>query len=247
MGFWHRLLGLSDVERIINSPAIGTPTPRLQHARESRRMDWDPRDAAQALQVALDKAAALGFTRDHEVTVDDIDFDFYGGPAGFSAEALTALFRLQDSESTPIFHSTYVLDPECVESNEAYEHILHQIAAAAGTRERFTHAHCDLHFGPGFKNNPIGKFSYHRDDDAVHLNITVEGEWIDPEVIRRLFTDATPEGHRWVHTGDYGIHAWVQRHQADELAQIFASEDAAAETRIAGNLKNHRHAGHPKI
>ena len=249
MGFWNRLLGLSGAEQIVDSRATGTATPRRRLSGDSDAtvdLGCDPREAAQVLYVALDRAADLGMVPRREITVDDIDFDFYGGVDGFRTEAMTALLRLDDEDGRPLFSRVVIFDPECVESNDTYAHLLGQISEAAGTRDRFARIHCDLHFGPGFADNPIGELSYLRGGDPVHLDIAVEGDWVDPEVARQLFEDATPDGHRWVATGDYAIHTWVEDKHADALARIFADEDAAAETRLVGGLHHHRHAGTDK-
>lgn len=133
-----------------------------------------------------------------------------------------------------------MFDPECVNSNDTYALLLAEIADAAGTRDRFAEVHCDLHFGPDFADNPVGELSYLKDGQAVHIDIAVEGEWADPDVVRRLFEDATPAGHRWVSTGDYGVHVWVPEQHATEVARIFSTEDTAAEARIAGRLHEER-------
>ena len=153
------------------------------------------------------------------------------------------LLRLSEDDGTPLFPHAMVFDAECVESNDTYAQLLWQIADAAGTRDRFTEVHCDLHFGPGFADNPVGEMSYLCGGQARHLDIAVEGEWADPDVVRQLFEDATPEGHRWVSTGDYGIHVWPLEEHAAEVARIFATEDTAAEARIAGHLHRERHGG----
>lgn len=242
MGFWNRLLASSGVERIIDARAAGTPTPRHWRATEEPEpLNCDPREAAQVLLLALDNAADLGFVPRREITVDDIDFNFYNGAAGFRLEHLSALLQLTEDDGTPLFPRSFLFDPECVESNDSYATLLRDIADAAGTRERFAEVHCDLHFGPGFADNPVGELSYLRDGEPVHLDVAVEGDWADPEVVRQLFEDATPDGHRWVSTGDFGIHVWVTDEHAAEVARLLASEDTAAEARLAGRLHQERH------
>jgi len=240
MGFWNRLLS-TGADRLIDARAAGTALPRRWRTPETEELCCDPREAAQILLLALDSAEALGFTPRREITVDDIDFNFYNGPQGFRLEYLSALLRLSEDDGTPLFPHAMVFDAECVESNDTYAQLLWQIADAAGTRDRFTEVHCDLHFGPGFADNPVGEMSYLCGGQARHLDIAVEGEWADPDVVRQLFEDATPEGHRWVSTGDYGIHVWPLEEHAAEVARIFASEDTAAEARIAGHLHRERH------
>lgn len=244
MGFWNRLLASSGVDRIIDARAAGTPSPRQRRGSdEPEPLRCDPREAAQVLLLALDNAADLGFTPRREITVDDIDFNFYNGAAGFRLEHLSALLQLTDSDGTPLFERSFVFDPECVNSNDIYTQLLWQIADAAGTRHRFADVHSDLHFGPGFADNPVGELSYFLDGEVVHLDVAVEGDWADPEVIRRILEDATPQGHRWVWTGDYGVHVWVRDEHAEVVARIFAAEDTAAEARIAGRLHQERHSG----
>lgn len=244
MGFWNRLLASSGVDRIIDARAAGSPTPRRWRTTdEPEPLMCDPREAAQVLLLALDSAADLGFTPVREITVDDIDFNFYNGADGFRLEHLSALLQLTGDDGAPLFAQTFLFDPECVESNDTYARLLWEIADAAGTRDRFADVHCDLHFGPGFADNPVGEFSYLRDGERVHLDVAVEGDWADPEVVRQIFEDATPHGHRWVCTGDYGIHVWAHERHATEIARIFALEDAAAEARIAGHLHRELHVG----
>ena len=239
MGFWHRLLG-TGTDRRIDARAVGTALPRRWRTPEPTQLSCDPREAAQALLLALDNAADFGFHPTREITVDDIDFDFYNGPRGFRLEQLSALLRLSDDDGTPLFPRTLVFDPECVNSNDTYALLLAEIADAAGTRDRFAEVHCDLHFGPDFADNPVGELSYLKGGEAVHIDIAVEGDWADPDVVRQLFEDATPAGHRWVSTGDYGVHVWVPEQHATEVARIFATEDTAAEARIAGRLHEER-------
>lgn len=244
MGFWNRLLGTSGMERLIDARAAGTSVPRRWRSTDPpAQLTCDPREAAQVLLLALDSASDLGFTPRREITVDDIDFNFYNGAAGFRLEHLSGLFRLTDDDDSPLFARTFVFDPECVESNDTYAQLLWDIAEAAGTRDRFAEVHCDLHFGPGFHDNPVGEFSYLCGGEAVHLDVAVEGDWADPDVVRQIFEDATPEGHRWVATGDYGVHVWATDAHAGEVARIFAIEDTAAEARIAGRLHEERHFG----
>lgn len=244
MGFWNRLLASSGVDRIIDARAAGTPSPRRRRAADAPEpLACDPREAAQVLLLALDNAADLGFTPRREITVDDVDFNFYNGADGFRLEHLSALLQLTEDDGTPLFERCFVFDPECVDANDTYSQLLWQIADAAGTRDRFADVHCDLHFGPSFADNPVGELSYFHDGEVVHLNVAVEGDWADPEVVRQIFKHATPQGHRWVSTGDYGVHAWVVDEHADEVARIFAAEDVAAQARIAGHLHRGRHSG----
>ncbi|MDO5669147.1 MAG: hypothetical protein Q4G50_04010 [Corynebacterium sp.] len=240
MGFWNRLFS-TGADRIIDARAAGTTLPRRWRTPEPEELCCDPREAAQILLLALDNAEALGFVPRREITVDDIDFNFYNGPQGFRLEHLSALLRLSDEDGGSLFPRAMVFDAECVESNDTYAQLLWQIADAAGTTDRFAEVHCDLHFGPDFADNPVGEMSYLCGGEARQLDIAVEGEWADPDVVRHLFEDATPEGHRWVPTGDYGIHVWVPEEHADEVARIFATEDTAAEARIAGHLHRERH------
>lgn len=242
MGFWNRLIGTSGAERIVDARAAGTPSPRRWGAAEEHNMlCCDPRVAAQALLLAVNNAAEHGFEPKREITVDDVDFDYYNGADGFRLEHLNALLRLTEDDGTPLFPKTVHFDPECVDSNDTYSRLLEQITEAAGTTDRFSEIHCDLHFGPFFHNNPVGELDYLLDGAAVHHDIAVEGEWADPEVIRRLFQDATPEGHTWVATGDFAVHVWVPEERAEAVARIFASEDTAAEARLAGRLYEERH------
>ncbi len=244
MGFWNRLLASSGVDRIIDARAAGAPSPRRRRgSEEPEPLCCDPREAAQVLLLALDNAADLGFTPLREITVDDIDFNFYNGAAGFRLEHLSALLQLTEDDGTPLFERSFVFDPECVESNDTYAQLLWQITDAAGTRDRFVDVHCDLHFGPAFADNPVGELSYVLDGEKVNLDVAVEGDWADPEVVRQILEDATPEGHRWVSTGDYCVHVWVPAEYAEEVARIFAMEDTAAEARLAGRLHEERHAG----
>lgn len=245
MGFWNRLIGTSGAEPIMDARAAGTHSPRRWRGTEQHvELCCDPRVAAQALLLATNNAAELGFEPVREITVDDIDFDYYNGADGFRLEHLNALLRLTADDGTPLFPRTLHFDPEIVESNDAYAHLLRRIADTAGTSERFTEVHCDLHFGPFFREHPVGEMKYLRDGEPVHLDIAVEGEWADPEVVRQLLQDATPEGHRWVSTGDFAVHVWVPEERADTIARIFASEDTAAEARLAGRLYEERHHRH---
>lgn len=196
MGFWHRLLG-TGTDRRIDARAVGTALPRRWRTPEPTQLSCDPREAAQALLLALDNAADFGFHPTREITVDDIDFDFYNGPRGFCLEQLSALLRLSDDDGTPLFPRALVFDP-------------------------------------------VGELSYLKGGEAVHIDIAVEGDWADPDVVHQLFEDATPEGHRWVSTGDYGVHVWVPEQHATEVARIFSTEDTAAEARIAGRLHEER-------
>lgn len=244
MGFWNRLIGTSGAERIVDARAAGSRTPRHWRADEKHAdLCCDPRVAAQTLLMAMDNAAELGFVPRREITVDDIDFDFYNGAEGFRLEHLSALLRLQEDDGTPVFPRTVHFDPECVESNDAYVNLLWRVAEAAGSTDRFTQVHSDLHFGPFFSKQPVGELHYHLDGEPVRLDVAVEGEWADPEVVRQICKDATPEGHRWVATGDFAVHVWVPEERADEIARIFASEDTAAEARLAGLLYEERHHG----
>lgn len=242
MGFWNRLIGTSGAERIVDARAAGTPSPRHWGAAEAHTMMCcDPRVAAQTLLLAVNNAAEHGFKPKREITVDDVDFDYYNGADGFRLEHLNALLRLTEDDGTPLFPRTVHFDPQCVESNDAYSRLLEQIAEAAGTTDRFSEIHCDLHFGPFFQDNPVGELSYLRDGEPVHHDIAVEGDWADPEVVRSLFRDAAPEGHTWVATGDFAVHVWVPEQRAEAVARIFASEDTAAEARLAGRLYEERH------
>ena len=244
MGFWNRLIGTSGAERIVDARAAGRAVPRHWYANERHGdLCCDPRVAAQALHLATSDAAELGFVPRREITVDDVDFDFYNGPEGFRLEHLSALLRLTEDDGSPLFPHTVHFDPECVNSNDAYSRLLWQVAEAAGTEDRFSQVHCDLHFGPLFDRHPVGELSYVVEDRPVKLEIAVEGEWADPEVVRQIFQDATPEGHRWVATGDYAVHVWVPEERAEDIARIFATEDTAAEARLAGILYAERHHG----
>lgn len=244
MGFWNRLIGTSGAERIMDARATGSRTPRHWRADERHGdLCCDPRVAAQALLMAMDNAAELGLVPKREITVDDIDFDFYNGADGFRLEHLSALLRLTEDDGTPLFPRTVHFDPECVESNDTYSRLLWHIAEAAGTTGRFSDVHCDLHFGPFFDKHPVGELHYKLDGEQVHHDVAVEGEWADPEVVRQIFQHATPEGHRWVSTGDFAVHVWVPEEHADAIARIFASEDTAAEARLAGLLYKQRHHG----
>ena len=123
MGFWNRLLG-SGADRLIDARAVGTALPRRWRTPEPTQLSCDPREAAQALLLALDNAADFGFHPTREITVDDIDFDFYNGPRGFRLEQLSALLRLSDDDGTPLFPRSLVFDPECVNSNDTYALLL---------------------------------------------------------------------------------------------------------------------------
>ncbi|GAB3690137.1 hypothetical protein [Corynebacterium nasicanis] len=239
MGFWNRLLG-SGADRLVDARAVGAALPRRWRTPEPTQLSYDPREAAQVLLLALDNAASFGLHPSREIIVDDIDFDYYNGPQGFRLEHLSALLRLSEDDGTPLFPRSLVFDPECVISNDSYALFLWEAADAAGTRDRFTQVHCDLHFGPHFTDNPVGELSYLKGGDAVHLDVAVEGEWADPDVIRHILEDASPEGHRWVSTGDYAVHVWVPEEHAADVARIFAAEDTAAEARIAGRLHEQR-------
>ncbi|QGU05092.1 hypothetical protein [Corynebacterium comes] len=244
MGFWNRLIGTSGAERIVDARAAGSPSPRHRRATDMHEeLCCDPRVAAQALLLATDNAAELGLVPNREITVDDIDLDFYNGPDGFRLEHLSALLRLTEDDGTPLYPKTVHFDPECVNSNDAYSRLVWQVADAAGTTERFADVRCDLHFGPNFAKFPVGELHYRLDGEPVHHDVAVEGEWADPEVVRRIFQDATPEGHRWVATGDFAVHVWVPEEHADNIARIFASEDTAAEARLAGRFYEERHHG----
>lgn len=244
MGFWNRLLGTSSADRIIDSRAAGTPLPRRWRTPDApQMMSCDPREAAQVLLLALDTAADLGFRPVREITVDDVDFDFYGGADGFRHESLSTLWQLAEEDGTPLFPRTFVFDPEFVVCNECYAHLVWQVADAAGTRQRFSKVHSDLHFGPDFHDNPVGELHYLCDGEIVSLDVAVEGDWADPEVVQRIFEDASPEGHRWVSTGDFSVHAWVEEQYADEVTRILAAEDAAAQARIARDVERSRRYG----
>lgn len=248
MGFWTRLLGNSDDAGRIDARAAGMPAPRTgrirQRAGEVPTLDCDPREAARALHLALLTAQELGFTPVREITVDDVDFAFYGGTEGFAVERLTALFRLGDEDGRPLFPRVFAFEPESINSNDAYALLLRDMAEAAGTTERFGEIHCDLHFGPDFADNPTGEMSYLRDGERVHHSIAVEGDFADPDVVRCLLEDVTPPGHRRVSTQDFSVHVWVVEEHAGRVQRIFAEEDAAGARRLATALdKRRRHRG----
>ncbi len=249
MGFWNRLLGNTDTAGRIDARAAGTPAPRTggrgrPEKGDAPALDCDPREAAQALHLALTTAEELGFTPLREIGVDDIDFTFYGGPEGFRAEQITALFRLRDETGRALFPRVFAFEPESINSNDAYAQLLTEMAVAAGTEERFDEIHCDLHFGPYFANDPVGEMSYLRDGTRVNHQIAVEGDFADPTVVRSLLEDATPPGHTRVSTEDFTVHVWVAREHAAALREIFTVEDAAGEHRLAADLdRRRRHPG----
>ncbi|AGF73002.1 hypothetical protein [Corynebacterium halotolerans] len=249
MGFWTRLLGTSDDAGRIDARAAGTPGPRTGRRIHSGSgadpaLNCDPREAAQALHLALTAAEELGFTPVRDILVDDIDFAFYGGAEGFTAERITALLRLEDEEGRSLFPRVFTFESESINSNDAYAHLLRWMAEAAGTGERFEEVYCDLHFGPFFANHPTGELSYLRDGERVEHSIAVEGDFADPDVIRSLLKDATPPGHRWVATNDFSIHAWVPEELAATVERVFVAEDTAAGNRLAATLdQRRRHPG----
>lgn len=239
MGFWNRILGHPGDAGRLDSRAAGVPGPRTgRHLRAGGGgLNCDPREAAQALHMALAAARELGFTPHREITVDDIDFTFYGGVDGFTAERISALFHLEDDSGAPFFSRVFTFEAESIESNDAYAHLLRRMAEAAGTPRRFSDIHCDLHFGPHFAEDPVGELHYACNGEQVRHSIAVEGDWADPDVIRKMLIEVTPKGHRWVSTSDYSIHAWVPEKGAESLVRVFAQEDAAASERL------HRQAG----
>ena len=234
MGFGNRILGHPGETGRLDSRAAGAPGPRTGRRLRAGggALNCDPREAAQALHMALAAARELGFTPLREITVDDIDFTFYGGADGFTAERISALFHLEDDSGALFFPRVFTFEAESIESNDAYAHLLRRMAEAAGTAEQFSEIHCDLHFGPHFAEDPVGELHYVCSGEKVRRSIAVEGDWADPDVIRKMLIDATPEGHRWVSTSDYSIHAWVPEEDAEALVRVFAQEDAAASERL---------------
>lgn len=240
MGFWNRFLGTSGAEHNDNAAGgILFPRHRRRH-HPAHTSSCDPRLAAQVLHMGLDRAAAFGFTPIRDITIDDIDFDYYGGPQGFQAEFLTALLSLDDEDGAPLFPRVFLFDPEYIQSNDSYATLLRSIAQAATTDAAFSDVQCDLHFGPDFQDNPVGELHYRHHDNDVQLDVAVEGEWVDIDVARQLFIHATPEGHQWLSNHDFTLHIWVPENHAEEVARILSEEDTAADTRLA-------HETHPGL
>ncbi|GAB2504830.1 hypothetical protein GCM10027031_10790 [Corynebacterium atrinae] len=183
--------------------------------------------------MALDRAAALSFTPTRDITIDDVDFDYYGGPQGFQAEFLTALLSLDEEDGTPLFPRVFFFDPEYIQSNDSSATLLWSIAEAASTRSSFSDVHCDLHFGPDFYDNPVGELHYRHHGEEVHHDVAVEGEWVDIDAITHVFIHATPEGHKWLTNNDFTLHVWAPEKHAPEVARILSEEDAAADHRLA--------------
>ncbi|WIM72156.1 hypothetical protein QP028_12690 [Corynebacterium suedekumii] len=246
MGFWNRLLGLSGAEQIVDSRATGTATPRRRLSGDSDAtvdLGCDPREAAQVLYVALDRAADLGMVPDEEITVDDIDFDFYGGVDGFRTEAMTALLRLDDDEARPSSPGSSSSIPSASSPTTRMHTSWSRSPGPPAPATASPASTATSTSAPTSPTTPSASCPTSAPANPSTSTSPSKSDWIDPEVARQLFEDATPEGHRWVATGDYAIHTWVEDRHADALARIFADEDAAAETRLVGGLRHHRHAG----
>lgn len=228
MGFWRRLLnrdqnnGIADAAaKLRKDDEIPTPVDNLLE---------DPRERARALGAALELASSFGFSPKRDILVDDVPFDRLGGIEAFAAERLTTLLNLT-AEEEQLFPRVLVFEYDFVDSNDAYDRMLREMAEATGTMEQFEDIHCDLHFGPDFQRHPMGEFHYTCNGTRYTHGVSSEGDWADPAVVVEMFARVTPADMIRVTADDSGHNYWVPKDLAERFRTILAAEELAARKR----------------
>lgn len=236
MGFWQRLLNrdpdTSDAAaaKLRTATDISTPVDNLVE---------DPRERARALDSALGLAAQFDFTSHREITVDDVPFDQLGGIAAFNAERLTTLLNLHDGD-TALFPRVLTFEYDFVNSNDAYSHVVREVAEATGTTDRLADVHCDLHHGPEFDLHPLGELRYTVNGTRYSYDVSSEGNWADPAVVAAIFADLTPAGLVCLSTEGTTANYWVPVDHAERFRTLLTAEEHAGHRRRQRWQQEHR-------
>lgn len=234
MGFWRRLLNRDSTGRTASPDKI---RPRTSIATPVPGLVEDPRERARALDAALGLTREFGFEPKREITVDDVPFEELGGIAAFNRERLSTLLQLVD-DGQYLFPRVFAVDYEFVESNDAYAHVLREMAAAAGTGEQLGEVHCDLHFGPEFARSPIGELHYEVAGESHSHDISSEGDWADPGVVAAMLSDVAPANHVCVPANGASLAYWVPEDHAERFRVLITAEEAATDDRERAWLEN---------
>lgn len=238
MGFWRRLLNRDSAGRTTSPDKV---RPRTHIATPVEDLVEDPRERARALDSALSLAREFGFEPKREIIVDDVPFDELGGIAAFERERLNTLLQLVE-EGQYLFPRVFSVDYEFVESNDAYAHVLREMAAAAGTEELLSEVHCDLHFGPDFARSPIGELRYEVAGESHSHDISSEGDWADPGVVSAMLSDVAPVDHVCVPANGASLAYWVPKNHAERFRVLITAEENAADARERNWRENQEHS-----